>query len=285
VQSAQQAAFGPEDVRIQSSLASQVAVALQNAGRYQEQLQTAEKLREVDRLKSEFLASMSHELRTPLNSIIGFADVLLEGLDGELTPRMEEDVTLIRNSGQHLRNLIGDILDMSKIEAGKMELNFEQLDPAAMVHEVMANAAKFAKTYDKDHLELELDIAEGLPKIEADRTRLIQVLYNLVSNAIKFTSEGSVTVSLRQEVDALRVAVRDTGIGIDPAHADLVFEQFRQVDGSMTRKSGGTGLGLPITRHLVEMHGGDIWLESAPGEGTTFHVRLPIRRVRKVKDE
>jgi signal transduction histidine kinase len=284
VQSSQRAAFGPDDVRIQSSLASQVAVALQNAGRYQEQLQTAEKLREVDRLKSEFLASMSHELRTPLNSIIGFADVLLEGLDGELTPRMEEDVSLIRNSGQHLRNLIGDILDMSKIEAGKMELNFEKLDPAAIVREVMANAAKFAKTYDKEHLELEVDIEEELPRIDADRTRLIQVLYNLVSNAIKFTSEGSVTVFLRREAESLRVAVRDTGIGIDPNHADLVFEQFRQVDGSMTRKSGGTGLGLPITRHLVGMHGGDIWLESEPGAGTTFHVRLPIRRSQPVTE-
>src|SRR5690606_29204400 len=128
--------FTPDDVRIQSALAGQVATALQNATLYQEQLETTEKLREFDRLKSEFLASMSHELRTPLNSIIGFADVLLEGIDGELSERMQEDVQLIRNNGQHLRELIGDILDMSKIEAGMMDLRYETIDIAALRQEI-----------------------------------------------------------------------------------------------------------------------------------------------------
>ena len=278
VQSERVGAFGPDDVQVQTSLAAQVSVALQNASLYETQLETSTKLRAVDRLKSEFLASMSHELRTPLNSIIGFADVILEGLDGDLSPRMEEDVTLIRNSGRHLRNLIGDILDMSKIESGKMDLQYDLLDPRRVIEEVMANAEKFAVTYEKQHLTLETEMANDLGNIEADRTRLTQILYNLISNAIKFTEEGGVYMRVERDDDRLYVSVRDTGIGIDNTDLDLIFEQFRQVDGSLTRASGGTGLGLPITRHLVEMHGGRISVDSVAGEGSTFDFWIPANR-------
>src|SRR5690606_30896948 len=186
VQSDQPNYFTEADIRIQTAMATQIAVALQNAMLFEEQLETAEKLREVERLKSDFLASMSHELRTPLNSIIGFADVLLEGLDGELTERMAEDVQLIRDSGQYLRELIGDILDMSKIEAGKMRLRYELIGIAGMIEEIMATARTPALSYKKEHLALSADVASEVPSVYADRTRLKQVLYNLLSNAIKF---------------------------------------------------------------------------------------------------
>jgi len=266
--------FSDEDVRIQSSLATQVAIALQNARLYQEQLETAEQLREFDRLKSEFLASMSHELRTPLNSIIGFADVLLEGIDGELNERMEEDVRLIRSSGEHLRELIGDILDMSKIEAGMMELRPEAVDVTELVDDLKAFARTQFMAYSKD-LDFVIEIAPDVERVRADRTRFKQVLYNLVSNAIKFTPDGRVTLSMTTDDGDLLVKVEDTGIGIKEDDLPIVFEQFRQVDGSLTRSSGGTGLGLPISKSLVELHGGEIWVDSEVGVGTTFAFTIP----------
>lgn len=267
--------FGDEDVQIQSALASQVAIALQNATLYQEQLKTTDQLREFDRLKSEFLASMSHELRTPLNSIIGFADVLLEGIDGELNERMEEDVRLIRNSGDHLRNLIGDILDMSKIEAGMMDLRYETIDVTALANELDSFARSQMITYDRT-LDFRVEIDEEVEHVMADRTRFKQVLFNLISNAVKFTAEGEIAVQIAVADDFLKVSVADTGIGIKEENIDIVFEQFRQVDGSLTRTAGGTGLGLPISKSLVELHGGDIFVESKVGEGTRFTFTIPV---------
>jgi PAS domain S-box-containing protein len=267
--------FGDDDVRIQTTLAAQVAVALQNARLYAEQLATAKRLREVDRLKSEFLASMSHELRTPLNSIIGFADVLLEGIDGPLNERMEEDVTLIRDSGRHLRELIGGILDMSKIEAGMMELRYEEIDMVRLGRELMATARTLVKEKD---LVLSFEVEPDIGMIEADRTRLIQVLLNLIGNAIKFTEFGTVTLAVKDQTDHLLVSVKDTGIGLLPEEIPIIFEQFRQIDGSLTRKAGGTGLGVPISKSLVELHGGKMWVESRPGQGSTFWFTIPKRR-------
>ena len=278
VQSDREGGFGPDDVQVQQSLAAQIAVALQNANLYETQLETATKLREVDRLKSEFLASMSHELRTPLNSIIGFADVILEGLDGDLTERMEEDVVLIRNSGAICAISLATFSICPRLSPGRWICNFDLLDPRRVVEEVMANAEKFAVTYDRRHLTLETEIAGDPGTIEADRTRLTQILYNLVSNAIKFTEEGGVYMRVERDSDRLYVSVRDTGIGIETTDLDLIFEQFRQVDGSLTRMSGGTGLGLPITRHLVELHGGRISVDSVAGEGTSFDFWIPVRR-------
>lgn len=269
--------FTEEDIRVYTTLSLQVAVALQNAYLYAEQLQTAEQLREVDRLKSEFLASMSHELRTPLNSVVGFADVLLEGLDGELNERMEEDVRLIRQSGIHLRELISDILDMSKIEAGMMELRFEEINVREMAEEMIATNKPVAQT-NKKHLDLQLEVAPDVITLVADRTRLRQIFHNLISNAIKFTERGYVRVAINKREDELLVAVQDTGIGIRPEDSSIVFERFRQIDGSLTRQAGGTGLGMPITKELVELHGGRIWLESQLGEGTTFWFTMPIHQ-------
>ena len=264
--------FSESDLRIFGILASQIAVAHENAQQYSAQVATAKKLREVDQLKSEFLASMSHELRTPLNSIIGFADVLLEGLDGELNERMDEDVRLIRQSGAHLRELIGDILDMSKIEAGKMELRYEIVNLVQMAEDIMKTAHPLAQA---KSLELLFDLDESIDDIPADRTRLRQVLWNIMGNAIKFTEKGSVTLRIASKADHLLVSVKDTGIGISESHIPIVFEQFRQVDGSLERVAGGAGLGMPISKRLVELHGGRIWAESVMGQGSTFFFTLP----------
>ena len=266
-------AFTDQDVLIQTTLATQVAIALQNAELYREQLETAEKLREVDRLKTEFLARMSHELRTPLNSIIGFSDILLEGLDGPLTERMEEDVTVIRDSGRHLRELIGDILDLAKIEAGMMSLSYQEVELSAICDEAIATTLGLAM---QKQLELSAIVPDDLPIVKIDRTRIKQVLINLIGNAIKFTHKGQVTLEVAPTAKGLlRFTVADTGIGISEEDMAMVFEEFRQVDGGLTRDSGGTGLGVPISRHLVELHNGTMGVESVLGEGSTFWFEIP----------
>lgn len=272
--------FGEDDVRIHITLATQVAVAWKNANLYAEQLETAERLRQVDRLKTEFMASMSHELRTPLNSIIGFSDVLLEGMDGPLTERMTEDVTLIRDSGRHLRELISEILDMSKIEAGMMELRYDVIDLNQVAREIVANARSLIYT---KNIDIRLEIDPELETIEADRTRLIQILFNLISNAIKFTNEGAVSLLFKDSGDDIKVTVEDTGIGIKESDIPIIFEQFRQIDGSLTRKAGGTGLGMPISKSLVELHGGEMFVQSEPGVGSRFSFTLPKERPAIIK--
>ena len=268
--------FNEDDVQVHTTLGNQIAIALQNALLYEEQLETADRLREVDHLKNEFLASMSHELRTPLNSIIGFADVLLEGIDGELNDRMIEDVTMIRDGGRHLRNLIGDILDMSKIEAGMMDLNYSTLDLRRIGEEVMNQIAVLIAHKD---VELRLEVDETIDTIEADRTRLTQIFTNLLSNAAKFTDKGSITLSMeRTNNNFARISIIDTGIGIKKEDLQMVFERFRQV-GGMINQTGGTGLGLPITKNLIELHGGEIWVDSIYDVGTTFTFTIPLVRI------
>ncbi|WP_420629818.1 GAF domain-containing protein [Candidatus Leptofilum sp.] len=274
LQSDQKDFFTEEDLTVQTTLAAQIAVAVENANQYAAQVQTAVKLREVDQLKSEFLARMSHELRTPLNSIIGFADVLLEGLDGDLNDRMEEDVRLIRESGSHLKGLIGDIMDMSKIEAGRMDLRYEEIDMVQFTSDLVATASSLAQ---EKNLYLHLDIDETGPTVQADRTRLRQIMWNIVGNAIKFTEKGGITISIQPRNNHLLCSVRDTGIGIKEEHVAVVFEQFRQIDGGLNRTAGGTGLGMPITKKLVELHGGEIWIESVYGQGSTFFFTVPYQ--------
>lgn len=272
LQSDEEDYFTQKDLNVQTTLAAQIAVAVENATQYAAQVQTSAKLREVDVLKTEFLASMSHELRTPLNSIIGFADVLLEGLDGELNERMEEDVRLIRESGSHLRGLIGDILDMSKIEAGRMDLRYEEVDLCQLANDVLETAAPLAQ---EKKLFLHLDIDEDVKPVMADRTRVRQVMWNILGNAVKFTEKGSITISVQAQPNHVLCSIRDTGIGIKEENMAAVFEQFRQIDGGLNRAAGGTGLGMPITKKLVELHGGDIWVESVYGQGSTFLFTIP----------
>ena len=272
--------FQPDDVLVHKILAAQLAVATQNATYFAEQLHTAEQLREVDRLKTDFLARMSHELRTPLNAIIGFADVLLMGLDGDLTERMVDDLQLIRSSGYHLRDIIGDILDMSKIEAGRLELVVEPFDVERIAGELMATTAPLAE---QKGLSLTLDIARDVGLLVADRTRVRQVLWNLIGNAIKFTDRGQIAVTVRRENGDVLFAVSDTGIGIAPEHLPHIFDPFSQINPGRRGSISGTGLGLSISKSLVELHGGHIWVESQPGRGSTFRFAIPARAAETIE--
>jgi signal transduction histidine kinase len=275
--------FTQEDANIYTTLALQVAVALQNARLYQEQSATVAQLRELDRLKSSFLANMSHELRTPLNSILGFADVILEELDGPLTDNMRSDLGLIYKNGQHLLHLINDVLDMAKIESGKMNLNIEKFNLQEVIEEVTSITSTLAS---EKNLALFIDsTSDHEVEISADKIRLRQVMINLVNNAIKFTEKGKISIHVAREENNVLISVKDTGIGIPIDHLESVFQEFTQVDTSTTRKVGGTGLGLPISRRLIDMHGGRLWVESTgvEGEGSTFYVFMPIEA--KIKKE
>ncbi|MBN1249668.1 MAG: GAF domain-containing protein [Anaerolineae bacterium] len=251
-----------------------VAVALETATLYLDAQETAEKLKEVDELKNQFMANMSHELRTPLNSIIGFSRVMLKGIDGPLTEMQETDLGAIYESGRHLLNLINDILDISKINAGKMEVIFEPVDLKSMIQSSMSTAMGFVK--DKP-VRLLTDVPDDLPLVVADSRRIRQVLINLLGNAGKFTDEGFIKVSVSSDDYQVLVSVQDTGIGIPPDRIHAVFEQFEQVDSSSSRRYQGTGLGVPLSREFVRLHGGDMWIQkSIVGEGTTFCFSLPI---------
>jgi len=268
----------PNDVKeIVESIARQLSGHIETLRLSEELLKRAKELEELDRLKSAFLANMSHELRTPLNSILGFTDVMVEGLDGPLTEHMDNDLRLIQKNGQHLLHLINDVLDMAKIESGRMNLNPENFK----VHSVFDEAISITSTFAHEK-KLSLLIDESSDPeigIYADNTRLRQVMINLVNNAIKFTDTGKIALSVTRMDDArILISVKDTGMGIPPHQLETVFQEFSQVDTSTTRKAGGTGLGLPISRRLVEMHGGRLWVESTgvEGEGSTFLVEMPI---------
>ena len=266
--------FTTDELEIVKAVANQTSLALESARLSEEQESTIIQLRDVDRLKSEFLTSMSHELRTPLNSIIGFADILLQGIDGPLSENALTDVTAIHNSGKHLLALINDLLDLSKIEAGRMELNRENLSVSDVFNEVLSSVTALLTQKDVD---LVIDIPNELPNIWADPLRLNQVLINLVSNGIKFTEEGQVVMRANvTDNQLMEISVSDTGIGIPQDKFDLVFEHFRQVDSRTNRKFQGTGMGLAIARQLAELHGGSMWIDSVMGEGTTFTFTIPV---------
>ena len=269
----------PDMVNLVSAMANQTAAALENALLYDEQLRTAEQLRELDKLKNQFLANMSHELRTPLNSIIGFSRVILKGIDGPVSDLQQQDLTAIYNAGQHLLGLINDILDLSRIEAGKMELNFEDLQIEMLINSVMATARGLVK---EKKIMLEQRIQPNLPIIQADATRIRQVLLNLLQNAAKFTEEGYIRVragldTMPNGSQVIKVSVEDSGIGIAVEDQERLFQPFTQVDSSTTRKVGGTGLGLSISRNLIDLHGGTIGVESVAGKGSTFYFTLPLK--------
>jgi len=273
--------WSEDDIALVEAVADQVALAVENARAYEEIQKTAVRLREMDTLKSQFLANMSHELRTPLNSIIGFSRVMLKGIDGPLTELQKTDLTSIYTNGQHLLGLINDVLDMSRIEAGMMELVFEPMDLRPIIDGVMSTAMGLVK--DRP-VKLVQEVADDLPIIRADSTRIRQVLLNLISNAAKFTEEGSITMRAWADDDHITVSVTDTGRGIPEEHWGTIFQEFQQVDGTATRRVGGTGLGLPISRHFVELHGGRIWVESEMRIGSTFTFTIPIHGPGYVQD-
>ena len=237
------------------------------------------RIQEADKLKSQFLANMSHELRTPMNSIIGFSEILVERLQNQLDPKHVGFLRHINDSGQHLLGIINDILDLSKIEAGKMEIYPEFFSIPPVIESVCHVMRGMSRTMPN----FALDIDPDLPQIETDLAKFKQVLFNLLSNAVKFSPEQApITIRARLNDGAVTLSVRDEGIGIDPAHHALVFEEFRQVDGSARREFGGTGLGLALVKKFVELQGGRVGVESALGKGSTFSFTLPVRSLAAV---
>ena len=266
--------FSESDLRLLRTLSVSVAATIESSRLFQEIQLANEQLRELDRLKTQFLANMSHELRTPLNSIIGFSRVILKGIDGPVTPEQEQDLNAIYNSGRHLLTLINDILDIARIEAGKMALVFEKVD----VIEVAADAVATTRgLVQESSVELRTSFSHGLPLIEADPVRLRQMLLNLLSNATKFTQQGHVELAIHIRGEHhIQISVTDTGIGVAKADYERIFTAFEQIEKRTDQSLHGTGLGLPITKRLVDMHDGEIWVESELGRGSTFHIILPI---------
>jgi signal transduction histidine kinase len=265
-------AFAPDVIALLETFAAQSAIAIQNARLFRELEVKGRLLEQASRHKSEFLANMSHELRTPLNAIIGFSEVLDERMFGELNAKQAEYVGDILASGRHLLALINDILDLSKIEAGRLELELADCDVAATVGVALTLVRERAQRRD---ITLRCEVDAGIGSIRADERKVKQVLLNLLSNALKFTpAGGSVDVSARDLGDDVEIAVKDTGVGIAPEDQAAVFEEFRQV-GAVSRRVEGTGLGLAISRKFVELHGGSIRVASELGQGATFAFRLP----------
>ncbi len=235
---------------------------------------------EANQAKSLFLARMSHELRTPLNAIIGYSEMLQEEAEELGQDRFVPDLQKIRSAGKHLLSLINDVLDLSKIEAGKMELFIETVDVATVVREVVSTITPLVER-NGNTLALRLD--DDLGSMRADLTKLRQVLFNLLSNASKFTSQGTITLGVTRErmdgVGWMRCWIADTGIGMSPEQMGKLFQAFSQADASISQKYGGTGLGLVISQRFCQMMGGDVTVESVPGMGSTFTVRLPVNEV------
>ncbi|WP_192499266.1 ATP-binding protein [Skermanella pratensis] len=233
----------------------------------------------ASRVKSHFLANMSHELRTPLNAIIGFSDMLLREFFGPLTPKQKEYAAAINSSGSHLLEVIGDVLDLSKVEAGRMELHPETVDVSALVRSC---ASLMESEAHQGQVALETSLPAHPVEITADKVRLRQIILNLLSNAVKFTPTGGrVDVAVRWPAEGgLEISVRDTGVGMRPEDIRIALEPFRQLDDSMSRRHQGTGLGLPLAKMLAELHGGELSLASEPGHGTTVTVTLPAPKRR-----
>ncbi len=251
------------------TFATQSALAIQNARLFREIEEKSQQIEAANRHKSEFLANMSHELRTPLNAIIGFSEVLLEHMFGELNEKQDEYVDDVLSSGRHLLSLINDILDLSKVEAGRMDLELAQFDLPLAVENTITLVRERASRHG---ISLHREIDKQLGDFVGDERKIKQILLNLLSNAVKFTPEGGrVEVKAVMADGSVEISVSDTGIGIAPEDQEKIFEEFRQVGTGYAQKREGTGLGLTLTKKFVEMHGGKIWVESDPGKGSTFN--------------
>jgi signal transduction histidine kinase len=265
--------FAAEEVALLQTFATQSALAIQNARLFREIEDKSRQLEVASQHKSEFLASMSHELRTPLNAIIGFSEVLGERMFGELNDKQEEYLKDIYASGQHLLSLINDILDLSKIEAGRMELELTDFHLPATLDNALTLVRERAG---RRGIALGLTVDERLEQIRADERKIRQVVLNLLSNAIKFTSDGGRIDVRAIPVDgSVEISVSDTGVGIAPEDQEAIFEEFKQV-GTAAKKVEGTGLGLTLSRKFIELHGGRIWVESEVGAGSTFTFTIPM---------
>jgi signal transduction histidine kinase len=268
--------FPAETIDLLRTFATQSALAIQNARLFRELADKSHQLEVASQHKSEFLANMSHELRTPLNAIIGFSEVLADRMFGELNEKQEEYLKDIYASGTHLLSLINDILDLSKIEAGRMELELSDFHLPAALDNALTLVRERAG---RRSITLQMGVDDRLGGVRADERKIRQVVLNLLSNAIKFTPEGGrIEVAAVPKDGSVEVSVSDTGVGIAPEDHEAVFEEFRQV-GTAEKKAEGTGLGLTLCRKFIELHGGRIWVKSQVGEGSTFTFTIPQRPV------
>jgi signal transduction histidine kinase/DNA-binding response OmpR family regulator len=279
--------FSQGDLRLLSTIASSVGVALHNARLFEEAAQARAAAEAADAAKSAFLSTVSHELRTPLTSVLGFAKIIKRRLSERLFPlipqgdrkiaqtmqQVGENLDVVVSEGERLTKLIDEVLDLAKIEAGKLEWRNEPLTASEIIDRALAATSSLVEN---KPVVLSADVTPDLPRLTGDRDRLIQVVINLISNAVKFTANGSVTCRARHVNNDLVISVTDTGLGIAPDDQPKVFEKFKQVGDTLTDKPKGTGLGLPICKEIVEHHGGRIWVESEPGKGSTFSFSLPL---------
>ena len=267
-------AFASSTIDLLQTFAAQSVLAIQNARLFSEIEEKSRQIEIASKHKSQFLANMSHELRTPMNAVLGFTEMMADGLYGQLPEKALKALERVQSNGRHLLGLINDVLDLSKIEAGQLTLALEDYSVSQVVQTVLSGTESLAKN---KGLKLAASVAEGLPIGHGDERRLTQVLLNLVGNAIKFTDQGSVEIGARKVDGFFEISVQDTGPGVAPDDQKRIFEEFQQVDSSSTRKKGGTGLGLAISKRIVEMHGGTLNVESVIGEGSAFRIMIPIR--------
>jgi signal transduction histidine kinase len=267
-------AFPANTVGLMQTFAHQSVLAMHNAQLFHEVEEKGEQLAIANQHKSQFFANMSHELRTPLNAVLGYTELIVDGLYGDIPDKAKEVLDRVQINGKHLLGLINDVLDLSKIEAGQLKLALEDYSMKSVVDSVVATTGSLAQS---KGLFIKSSVAENLPIGHGDERRLTQVLLNLVGNAIKFTDTGEVEIRANATNGTFDVAVRDTGPGIAPQDQERIFDDFQQIDNTSTRHKGGTGLGLAISRRFVEMHGGTLTVESALGIGSTFHMVLPVR--------
>jgi signal transduction histidine kinase len=263
------------------TFAAQSVLAIHNARLFREVEEKGRELEIANKHKSEFLANMSHELRTPLNAILGYTELILDNIYGDISEKIREVLERLEINGRHLLGLINDVLDLSKIEAGQLTLSFNEYSMGEAVQTVFTSVEALAA---EKKLELKVAVPSDLTTGRGDEQRIVQVLLNLLGNAIKFTDEGEVRLEVSVSNETFLVSVSDTGPGISEADQKKIFEEFHQADGSSTRQKGGTGLGLSISKRIVEMHGGRIWVESTLGKGSTFRFTLPVR-VKRQKEQ
>jgi signal transduction histidine kinase len=265
--------FTEQEIELLHTFANGSTIAIENARLFRELEQKNTALLQASQHKSQFLANMSHELRTPLNALIGYTELMLDGIYGAPSDRMCEVLKRLESNGRHLLGLINDVLDLSKMEAGQLNLSVDSYSMKDLVNSVADALQSLAQA---KRLAFTTDVPPDLPVGSGDERRIAQVLLNLIGNAIKFTDSGEVAVSASAANGSFTVAIRDTGPGVSVADQAKIFDEFQQVDSSSTRKKGGTGLGLPISKKIVEMHGGRIWINSSPGNGSTFFFTLPV---------
>ena len=274
-------AFPQDTVDLLKTFAAQSVLAIQNAHLFTEIDEKSRQLEIASQHKSQFLANMSHELRTPLNAILGYTELILDNIYGETPDKMREVLDRLQANGKHLLGLINDVLDLSKIEAGQLTLDLADYSLKEVVQTVFTAVESLATG---KKLALTIDVAPNLPRGHGDERRLVQVLLNLVGNAIKFTDNGEVAIKATMSDGSFTVAVRDTGPGIAPSDQDKIFGEFQQADNSATKRKGGTGLGLSIAKRIIGMHGGRIWVESDVGKGSTFAFTIPVKVERQVSE-